>query len=733
MTKSELFGLLLELHYDLLDDEEARTLRARIDAEPEVADAWKEVQETASLLQLAARAPAALPITLSPPESTPDDPKPSSPIPPVEYPKDHAPGPSLERRFHWGRWLNLSVAVAACLLLTTSFAGYYSFHSLLTTISDEKTRVVVSVPQTLFDHTPQQLAIQTTTPTGKPVSATIRAKFTDFGGKNKTERVGRTGDDGRLWMDLPVAGKNTPITDLDLIAERGGKTQTLKWSFLSSDSSDMVPFITTDRPLYRAGERVFYRAVVMNRLKTAMIDDDVSATFCVKKPSGEIVADSEVVTTFQKGVASGSIELPTSLPGGRYAVEIKGSDDHYSETKRDFQVLDFRVPRLKKELEFTQDSYGPGERVVADFSATRAEGGVAANATVRANVTLGHETIVSKSLQTDESGLARIEFQLPAKIELNDALLTVGIDDGGNIETMAKRIPLVLNSVDVQFYPEGGDLVADLENRVYFDALDAMAAPLSIEGEIVDPKGQVVAKVATEHDGMGYFRFTPKSSERYSLRVTKPASVTSPIQLPTADPSQTITLSSSKPAFDARESITLDIRSRNALRPLLVTANSGTVLVGQTFLVTKQGSNPVSVPVLAEASGVLRMTVHDCAGHDPYPIAERLVFRRPTRKLDVHLADGSPRYTPGESVELTLSARNENGENARGILGVAVVDDTLLSLNKEKSASMPTYFYLTNEVRDPEDLQDADFFLTEGQGRLGPRLALGHAGLVAHS
>src|SRR5438046_7574382 len=45
---------------------------------------------------------------------------------------------------------------------------------------------------------------------------------------------------------------------------------------------------------------------------------------------------------------------------------------------------------------------------------------------------------------------------------------------------------------------------------------------------------------------------------------------------------------------------------------------------------------------------------------------------------------------------------------------VSVVDKSVITLADEKTArSMPTHFLLTTEVRKPEDLEHADFLLTD--------------------
>ena len=48
------------------------------------------------------------------------------------------------------------------------------------------------------------------------------------------------------------------------------------------------------------------------------------------------------------------------------------------------------------------------------------------------------------------------------------ASLNLTFTDGGRVETLVKPIPIVLKKYAIDFYPEGGDFVAGVPNRVYF-------------------------------------------------------------------------------------------------------------------------------------------------------------------------------------------------------------------------------------------------------------------------
>ena len=54
----------------------------------------------------------------------------------------------------------------------------------------------------------------------------------------------------------------------------------------------------------------------------------------------------------------------------------------------------------------------------------------------------------------------------------------------GTTESVSRSVPIVLDNVDLQFFPEGGKLIADSMNRVAFKAIDEFGKPVDLKGTI---------------------------------------------------------------------------------------------------------------------------------------------------------------------------------------------------------------------------------------------------------
>ena len=132
----------------------------------------------------------------------------------------------------------------------------------------------------------------------------------------------------------------------------------------------------------------------------------------------------------------------------------------------------------------------------------------------------------------DALGLCSARFELPKEITRGEGTLSFAIEDGGVVETAAKTIPILLQTVDLTMYPEGGELIADLPNRVYFAALTPAQKPADIAGEIVDANGKRVAEFRTEHEGRGGSPSRRKSTKNTRLRLPSPAAFAPAYPLP---------------------------------------------------------------------------------------------------------------------------------------------------------------------------------------------------------
>src|SRR5207248_5061923 len=131
----------------------------------------------------------------------------------------------------------------------------------------------------------------------------------------------------------------------------------------------------------------------------------------------------------------------------------------------------------------------------------------------------------------DDLGIVTIRCKLPPKIEKGQASLAVTFKDGAVVETLNRAVPVVLKKLNVEFFPEGGDLAAGLPNRVYFQARTPLGKPADLKGVLLEDGEELPIKLETLTDakepgvnqGAGVFSFTPRLGRSYAVRVDSPA------------------------------------------------------------------------------------------------------------------------------------------------------------------------------------------------------------------
>jgi len=645
---------LLELVYDLLPEAEAVELRKQIETDPQLAQAYSEAQAAAKLLGEAARFPAAK-IVLRRPETaaatSADLPSPAQPA----IPTIKANG---AYRSPWARAANWAVGLAAAVLLIISVGGYWYHHEQLADIAAEHLRLVVTGPVTLHSGVAADYTVSTTAVTGTVLPAHVEfALYTPerkllWGHKEKSD------EQGRLQITVP---KEKPDEQgrLHLTIPPDLKRVRLEVLAVHRDRLERVDTPLAVEPIQYLTQLAFDRPWY--------------------QPGETVLYRSLTLSRF--GLAADR-EVPIHFA-------ILGPDGGV-------------VPGSQREST-PERGVGSGAFIIPD----KRPGG---------QYTLSARSLDQSFPEQRQTFLIRPD-RLPAEGDCGDGQSSAAVDDGGSPEPRAQPIPNDAGRVDVAFYPEGGDLVADLENRVYFVARNAAGKPVDIKGVVVNGAGDKVALVETTHHGMGLFDFTPTASEQYRLTISSPGSANSEPKLPKASTEQRVVLTTGTGIFEAREPLEFNIRAAKADLPLVVVASCRGVPVGQQMLVTRTkegGANPVAVPVGEQVGGVIRLTVYDFSLSPPRPVAERLVYRRMPKSLKVEATCPRDHYAPGEKVDLALSVTNEEGRPIKNaVLSVAVVDDRLWSLAGGPQPAMPTYFLLTSEIEKPEDLENADFYLSD--------------------
>jgi hypothetical protein len=493
----------------------------------------------------------------------------------------------------------------------------------------------------------------------------------------------------------------------------------------SFGSDTYLTHVSTDKPIYRGGDTLFVRGIRLSSRGHFPLQGQEPAghaAFEIKGPKGDTVFSGS--TAIADSILGFSWPIPADQPGGEYRVRILHPAGD-PPTERKFDIRAYRAPRLKTQIVFVRDGYGPGDTVSANLHVERAEGGAPAGAKVLVTARVDGREVWSGETAIDELGNAGTNFRLPLEIARGEGVIAMVIEDGGVVETATKTIPILLQTLDLALYPEGGDLVAGLSNRVYIEGKTPTGKPADIAGIVTSSAGVEVGRFRTEHEGRGRFSFVPARGETYTLRITEPAGIQTTFALPPAK-SSGVVLSSASDVIAKGEDAAVRLQaSDDSVYEVTLSQKN---LEISSRLVMLRGGRPfdITLPVPAEIDGVVVATVYD---DRKTPVAERLLFRQPARILRIDIVPDRTDYVPGDKVTLRVTTSDASGKPVAAMVGLTVTDSSVLEMidKREQAPRLPVMVLLENDVRD---LSEAHVYLDEShpKSRLATDLLLGTQG-----
>ena len=450
-------------------------------------------------------------------------------------------------------------------------------------------------------------------------------------------------------------------------------------------------YLHTDKTLYEPGEMIWFSGYLQALgQKTSRLSNVVHVA--IKDSKGNIV--SNLVYPVMQGKIKGNFLIEADKPGGLYEIIaytqwIKNQGEaHYFRKK--IQVQKVIKPRLLLKLDFKRESYGANDWVEATLKARDTKDQPIAGEEVGFQASLSGKLYKKEVALTNRKGEALIRFQLPGKLKNNDGLLNVVVTHKGVSESIARSIPLVLNKITLDFYPEGGNWVAGTEGKMAFKALNEFYKPADIEGVVLDEKGAEIQSLKSFHQGLGAFKMTPKAGEKYQIKITKPAGIDKLYALPKAEQNQ----------------VALSIKSRDTQQLVVqfftpktdtfyLAAQSGGKMHYMQKVLARRGVSQQSISIKQFPIGITKVTLFD---QKQQQRCERLVFINPHKKLKIQVKMPRKSYQPREKVEAEILTTNEAGHPVSANISVAVVDDKIHTLADDKQDNLLSYMLMSEEL-----------------------------------
>ncbi len=309
------------------------------------------------------------------------------------------------------------------------------------------------------------------------------------------------------------------------------------------------------------------------------------------------------------------------------------------------------------------------------------------------------ETLFKGKVTTDNMGNATISFTTNKADAINSAVLMTAIELDSKTVNHSFSLKHAASPMDVQFFPEGGDLINGIKSQVAFKAIKPDGLGIDVKGSIIDNAGAVVATITTQHLGMGVFNLLPEAGKIYKAAITFPDGSQNTYELPKAkNDGMTLSVSNADPekivlTFSASDAFFL----ANKYKMISVLAQNGQVVCygAQSPLVKKVNTVSIAKSKIITGTGVTKFTLFASNGE---VLAERVIFVQRNDLLNINLHTAKTSYSPRQKVTVDVLAKMAD-QPSEANLSVTVLDETNVPFDENAETTILTNLLLTSDLK----------------------------------
>ena len=448
-------------------------------------------------------------------------------------------------------------------------------------------------------------------------------------------------------------------------------------------------YTQTDRPFYFPGETLWFKSYIVTKNNTVSKLSDLAYAELIS-PKGAVV--SSLKLAIKDGYAYGDVEIKNNWLGGIYTLKVytnwmRNFDEDLFFTKQ-ITVQKVVKPNLLLDLKFEKEGYGKNSEVIANFEVKNLKNKPLENTQITYEVSISGKTISAKTTTTDKDGKARPTFTLPRDLVTRDVVLNVLVPYKGSTESISRSVPVVLDNIDFQLFPESGQIIAGTSNTIAFKAINEFSKPVDVSGDILDSKGRLVTTFASFHDGMGSVVINAKKGESYTAKLKKPFVSERVIHFPKVQAKGT---RFSVEANNEQAKITLFSTEKKTLQ--LEISNASEVL--QQTSIAPDNDNFI-INTKDFPTGITKFSLKNSVGN---VVAERLVFLNPNKQLNIAINLEKTTYQTREKVTLKITTTDTLGQPLPSNLSIAIADNKLLSFANDKQDHILSYLLVSSELK----------------------------------
>jgi hypothetical protein len=467
-------------------------------------------------------------------------------------------------------------------------------------------------------------------------------------------------------------------------------------------------YLHLDKPYYNIGDTLWFKSYLLDGVNLTPSGLSKLLYIELANDSAEIVR--RICIPIKNGVGWGQIPLPKIIfrEGGytlrAYTNWMQNFDDDYVFSQQFYIGIPSEKTWLIKSAASLKQVEDKNQLQVS-LKLTHPDNLLSPVALKKVEVKIYDEWhyIYNETMQTGLDGTLNFSHILKDKAEVDKVRVQItSLEKGDNYKVM--QVPLSLSrdqNIDLQFLPEGGNLVSGLKSTVGFKAIGEDGKSRAVLGAVYDGSGKEVISFASIHNGMGSFEFTPKPGETYTAKMLKP--VIKVFAFPKTSPGGTV-----MHLTNTEQDGTLRI---NIVGVNTMIGDTVCYLVGKSrgvlYYSQKVDLNRAELNIDKKLfpAGIARFTLFK----GKTPLNERAVFINNHDELIIHITPNKTAYNKRDSVGLNIEVKDRSGFPVQGSFSMAVTDDSQIRADSTGNYSINTSLLLNAELKG--NIEDPGYYI----------------------
>ena len=448
------------------------------------------------------------------------------------------------------------------------------------------------------------------------------------------------------------------------------KTQLLLYRTQKMDQSIVIQI---DKTFYRPGEAIWMKGYVTDAITHLPSLKSLELSVLLTDNKGTIITEGKYL--LKNGVDNFSLSIPLDLPCDNYYIlaytpemEKVGVNAIF---KREITIGRPESLNIVPHIAFSKPFFVPEQKESATIELTDFGGKPVTGKKFEYQILNSNRELLSGKGKTDANGKGEIVLLTPSQQNAGEMLVSLGISSGNDQLNLVSKIPLSAEKVNINFFPEGGNLVSGIPQMVIYEATDQRGNPVSLKGEIIDDQGKTLTNIATIQPGLGVFTVM-NDGKIYKLRITSEIGNKQEVQLPAPVPgSMSMTIKKN----DGKSISMLLGRSPGVAREkfMIAAISNGEIIWASDFELEQSGV--LNVPLENFKTDIATVGVFSSSGT---LLANRLIFAGKGQDLNVVLSANKSVFKKGEEGLITVKITDADGKPLKAEIAASLSDATTL-------------------------------------------------------